>query len=234
MAVCGAVTNGETFSISYSDKPVRNVLHADFLPYFSEYKIPYFLMKNSMKDIELVEWIQKLNPEFILVAGWYHMIPEEILTIAPTGGLHASLLPDYSGGAPLVWAIINGEKKTGISFFLFNKNVDSGLIIGQREEEISDDDDIGSLYQRIEVKGLELLKTYLPRIINGTVEYREQDESKRRIMPQRTPDDGLIDLNLPGKKLYDFIRAQAPPYPGAFFKTIDGKKLIIEKARLED
>jgi methionyl-tRNA formyltransferase len=160
------------------------------------------------------------------------MIPRSFLELAPTGGLHASLLPDYSGNAPLVWAIINGETKTGITFFLFEEGVDSGPIIGQLEEPILPDDTIASLYERIEERGIELLETQLPRIAAGTATYTPQAPSKRRVMPPRSPEDGELDLRKPALELYNFIRAQCSPYPGAFIRTVDGKKLIIEKARV--
>lgn len=233
VSVVGIITNPPTFSISYNKAGVTNVLHDDFHPFAEEKNIPIRDMITNMKELSLVDQIKEWEPDFILVVGWYHMIPKEIRDIAPTGGLHASLLPDYSGGAPLVWAMINGEGKTGITFFLFNDKVDGGPIIGQKEETIYYEDTIASLYARIEGKGLELLKEQIPKIRDGSAVYREQDETKRRIMPQRTPDDGEIDLSKTSIDLYNFIRAQSSPYPGAFIRTIDGKKLIIEKAKVE-
>ena len=224
--VAGILTNPETFSISYRPEGVKNVLHVDFRPLAKKHGIPVFVMKGKMSYPLLVKTIQKWEPDFILVVGWYHMVPKSIREIAFTAGLHASLLPDYSGGAPLVWAIINGETETGITFFQFSDAVDNGHIIGQAKEMISLSDTIFTLYSRIEDKGLQLLKIHLPEIARGEAVFTEQDESKRRIFPQRGPEDGKIEWNQPAKNIYNFIRAQTKPYPGAF-TTYKGKKLII-------
>lgn len=229
--VSGVISNKKKFSISYSNKPVINVLHAEFEGFTKKYKIPYYEMKSNMKEEGLNLFLQSVNPEFIVVVGWYHMVPKEILALCPCGGLHASLLPRYSGGAPLVWAMINGEKETGITFFLFDKGVDNGPIIGQAKVEITDTDTIATLYGKIEVKGIELLQKYLPLIAKKKAVYTAQDESKRTIVPQRSPEDGLIDWSWNTVKIRNFIRAQTKPYPGAFTR-INGKKIIIWDASI--
>lgn len=229
--VVGIITNPETFSISYRPEGVRNVLHADFRPLAEQHDIPVWVMKGKMSDPALLAQVQAWKPDFILVVGWYHMVPRAIRDIAPVAGLHASLLPDYSGGAPLVWAIINDEEKAGITFFLMDDEVDSGPIIGQVEVPIFFEDTIAALYARVEEAGLWLLEEHLPKIARGEATYTPQDESKRRIMPQRSPEDGEIDWSWPARKIYNFIRAQTRPYPGAF--TYWGQeKIIIWKASL--
>ena len=234
MNVVGVVTNEQQFSISYNSNGVKNVQHACFEDYSQANSIDCYTMREKMTEHHLLKKMQDWDPDFIVVAGWYHMVPKIIRDIAPCGGLHASLLPHYSGGAPLVWAIINGEKKTGVSFFLLDEGVDSGLIIGQKEESIAFEDTIDTLYKKIETRGIELLKEYLPQIADGSIKYLEQNESNRTVMPQRCPEDGEIDINMNAVDMYNFIRAQSSPYPGAFIKTSDGKKLIIEKARIEE
>jgi len=228
--LAGIVTAPEVFQISYRPSGVRNVLHADLHPFAAEHGLDVFLMRDKMTDPALVDQIRAWRPDFILVVGWYHMIPRSIRAIAPTAGLHASLLPDYSGNAPLVWAIINGEKQTGITFFFFEDGVDAGDIIGQSPESIFPDDTIATLYDRIEQRGVELLRACLPRIARGEAVYTPQDESKRRIMPQRSPEDGEIDWTASADKIYDFIRAQTRPYPGAFTYA-GGEKLAIWRAQ---
>lgn len=227
VSVVGVLTNSRTFSISYSDKPVTNVLHADFLTWAAQHALPCHEMVRSMRDEALIDWVRSLEPQLFVVVGWYHMVPQTLRNIAPAIGLHASLLPDYSGGAPLVWAIINGENRTGITLFQMDEGVDSGPIIGQEEEDILATDTIGSLYTRIEERGLELLERYLPELATGTAELRVQDESARRIFPQRSPSDGWIDWNQDAKAIDRFIRAQTRPYPGAFTSLADGRRLTI-------
>jgi len=231
--VVGVVTAPARFLISHSPQGVTNVLHADFRPVAEAHGTPVWVMEGKMADEALVARIREWAPDFILVVGWYHLVPRVIREVAPTGGLHASLLPDYSGGAPLVWAIINGEERTGITFFLFDGGVDTGPIIGQAEEPIYLSDTIATLYARIEDAGLRLLEEHLPRIARGQATFSPQDESRRRIMPQRSPADGEVDWGWPARRIYDFIRAQTKPYPGAFTFYM-GQKITIWVAKLHD
>jgi len=165
-----------------------------------------------------------------VVAGWHHMVPKSWLDYAPAFGLHASLLPDYSGGAPLVWAMINGEKETGIILFQFTDGVDNGPIIGQAKTQIREDETIATLYARIEELGLELLMQYLPELAAGKAKLESQDESKRHVFPQRGPEDGVIDWNWSARDIYNFVRAQTKPYPGAF-TTWNGRQIKIWRSR---
>jgi methionyl-tRNA formyltransferase len=231
--VTGIVTNPANFVISYRPEGVINVLHVDFRPFAEEHGIPVHVMLGGMNSPELAETIKEWAPDFILVVGWYHMIPKVIRALAPTAGLHASLLPDYSGGAPLVWAIINGEEKAGISFFMMAEGVDNGDLIGQKAVPIRLNDNIRTLYAQIEQAGLELLAENLPKIAQNQCQPTPQDERKRRIMPQRRPEDGLIDWQWSAWQLYNFIRAQTRPYPGAF-AFFKGHKVTIWEAKLFD
>lgn len=231
--IIGVVTNPRTFSISYRPDGVTNVLYEDLRPLAEERGIPVFLMTAKMSDKEVVETFRKWRPDLILVVGWYHMVPREIRAIAPAIGLHSSLLPDYSGGAPLVWAIIKGEDKTGITLFFLEDGVDNGDIIDQKEEPILPDDTIATLYRRIEKAGLELLRTNLPRIAKGHFERTRQDESRRRIMPQRGPEDGRINWNWSAQQIYNFVRAQTKPYPGAF-TLYNGQRVIVWECKVCD
>ena len=231
VTVTGAITAPKIFKISYSQQGVNNILHSDISSFAMENKIPIRSIKDSMKDPTLLEVVKTWEPDIFLVAGWYHMIPKSWRKLAPAYGLHASLLPDYSGGAPLVWAIINGETKTGITLFQMDDGVDSGPIAGQIEEKILDNDTISSLYERIEQKGLELISKTLPKLTTGSLKLRQQDDNKRRVMPQRCPEDGSIDWNQDAKTILRFIRAQTKPYPGAF-TTLAGEKLYIWNAKV--
>ncbi|MBI2791898.1 MAG: methionyl-tRNA formyltransferase [Gammaproteobacteria bacterium] len=222
------------FNISYSiDKPVKNYTHACLLDICVQNRIPlHFIEKNSKKIIDFEQEIKHLELDVILVAGWFYIIPQAIRQLATAGawGIHASLLPAYAGGAPLTWAIINGEKETGISLFRLENGIDDGDIIGQQKISIADTDSIKEVYAKAIDASKGLLLDTFRRFPN--VEYTIQNRENAKIYPQRTPDDGEIDLSKPAHELYDFIRAQSPPYPGAFIRTKDGKKLVIEKASI--
>jgi len=229
--VVGVVTSCQTFLISYRPEGVTNVLFADFGSFAQSKEIPVQTLSRSMQEPGLYEMVESWQPDLFLVAGWYHMIPKRWRELAPAYGLHASLLPDYSGGAPLVWAMINGESKTGITLFQMDDGVDSGPIAGQKQEVIRPDDTIASLYARIEQRGLELLHETLPRFTDGSLRLRAQDHAWRRVMPQRSPEDGRIDWTQDAVSVERFIRAQTRPYPGAF-TTMDGRKLHIWDAKI--
>ncbi|WP_123661389.1 methionyl-tRNA formyltransferase [Pusillimonas sp. NJUB218] len=183
-----------------------------------------------MNDSALLDVVRSWRPDAFLVVGWYHMVPKSWRDLAPAYGLHASLLPDYSGGAPLVWAIINGEKKTGITLFQMDDGVDSGPIVAQAEEPIFEDDTIAALYERIESRGLDLLRSALPELALGTAVLRPQSQEGRRVMPQRGPEDGVIDWLNKACYLERFVRAQTRPYPGAFFLHLHAR-VYVWKAR---
>lgn len=227
--VVGVVTANQTFKISYRPEGVTNVLFSDLVEFARSKQIPVQKLSQSMQELSLYDTVKSWRPDLFLVAGWYHMIPKRWREMAPAYGLHASLLPDYSGGAPLVWAMINGESSTGITFFQMDDGVDSGPIAGQKQEVIRDEDTIASLYARIEERGLELLREIMPQLSNGSLQLYPQDHRKRRVMPQRAPEDGRIDWAQDAVVVDRFIRAQTRPYPGAF-TTLNGRIIHIWRA----
>lgn len=221
------------FSISYSSEKVVNYNYANLESIAKENGIEYYEISEASKT-EMQKYssrIQKLD--LLLVLGWYYMIPKSIRELTKHGawGIHASLLPSYSGGAPLNWAIINGENSTGVTLFRFEDGVDNGDIIAQKEFSIEYEDTIKDVYKKATQASKEILISTLNDIQNVT--FKKQDEEQRTIFPQRKPEDGEIDLDKTANEIYNFIRAQSSPYPGAFIKTVDGKKIVIEKARVE-
>ncbi len=212
----GIVTAPRRFSISYRPQGVENVLHVDHGELAKRHDLPLIEIQSGMRDAALRQTLAGLRPELLLVTGWYHLVPRSLRELAPAVGLHASLLPDYRGGAPLVWAIINGESRAGISLFQLADGVDDGPLLGQAEVAILFEDDIATLYARVEEQGLRLLAEYLPLLASGSAVYTPQDLSRGRAFPQRSPEDGEIDWRWDAARVYDFVRAQTRPYPGAF------------------
>jgi methionyl-tRNA formyltransferase len=227
----GVVTVPRKFSISYRPTGVTNILFADLSEFATARDIPFRVLGKGMNDPELFITANNWRPDCFIVVGWYHMVPASWRKIAPAYGLHASLLPDYSGGAPLVWAMINGERRTGVTLFQFDDGVDSGPVIGSLATDIKSDDTIATLYARIEKLGLQLLVNNLPLIAMGAETITHQDENKRRIFPQRSPDDGGIDWNWSAQRILNFVRAQTRPYPGAYTK-LDGCRLILWECQI--
>jgi len=234
----GVVTAPKVFTISYRKEGVDNILYTDLNSIARKLEIPVVLLETKMNDPKLLRFITDLQPDCFIVVGWYHMVTAEWRKIAPAYGLHASLLPNYSGGAPLVWAMINGEKKTGITLFQMDAGVDSGPILGQYSVLIKNNDTIATLYDRIEKKGLKLLKNTLIALADGSEKLTIQDEEKRKVYKQRSPENGRICWEQSADDIDRFIRAQTRPYPGAFSTLFDSEFKIwsceIKKANIEN
>ena len=224
--VVGIVTGNQNFSISYAPGGVNNVMHADFATFSRRHKIPVWTMNERMTEPGLFDFVQECRAESILVVGWYHMIPKVWLETWPTFGVHASLLPKYTGGAPLVWAMINGESETGVTFFKFDQGVDSGPIVAQRRVIISKKDTINTLYRKIQKVTVEMLSAKIVQLSEPDLALQVQNEKDRTTFRQRNPDDGEIVYKLSERELRDFIRAQTRPYPGAFIQ-IGNHRLVV-------
>lgn len=224
----------EKFPISYSSTLVNNSNFFDLYPISKKNNIPYNIVESrpGKRLIDHLSLIQELQPDIILAAGWYYMIPGLVRSIPKEGvwGLHSSLLPNYAGGAPLVWAIINGEKKTGVTLFRMEEGVDNGDIIGQTEFPILEEDTIREVLDKSVKSSIEVL---LENLSKEKIDYHKQDTSQIKIFPQRSPEDGEIDWTKDSESIQNFIRAQTNPYPGAW-TMINGKKVIIWSASVCD
>ena len=205
-----------------------NSNYADLTQIAKKYNIPYYEVNsvNSKRLKDYKEIIKDLNLDLFLVLGWYYMISKEIRSLAKYGawGIHASLLPKYAGGAPLVWAIINGENESGVTLFRMEDAVDNGDIIVQKRISINFEDTIKDVYKKATIASKKILLETLKNI--DMVSFIPQDKSKIEIYPQRNLEDGEINWYNKSKKIYDFIRAQTLPYPCAF-SIINDKKLKI-------
>lgn len=224
----------EYFSISYDKNKVRNSNYSNLSKIAKKRKIPYYEIDSvaGKKTLDYKEVIENLKPDVILVLGWYYMVPKSIRDIPRYGswGIHASILPNYAGGAPLVWAIINGEKETGVTLFRMESGVDDGDIIQQKSFKIRENDTIKEVYENATLASKEILDEVFLK--QTTVKFIKQDKSKIKIYPQRKPSDGEINWDCSSDEIKNFIRAQTKPYPGAF-TIIKGKKVIIWDATIE-
>ena len=233
--IVGIFSIPEEFKISYSEEKVKNTNYASLITIANKESIPFYEIDSidGKKTSSYKSTIVELNPDIILVLGWYFMVPKVIRDIPTYGswGIHASLLPNYAGGAPLVWAIIEGQKETGVTLFRMESGVDDGDIIAQDKFSISENDTIKEVYENATKSSLKILSTVLNPYYQIT--FTPQDKTKIKIYPQRRPKDGLIDWSLEPKQIKNFIRAQTKPYPGAY-TVIGGKKIIIWDANIEE
>lgn len=177
------------------------------------------LQPEKLKAPEFVEAMQALRPDLGIVIA-FRMLPEVIWTMPRLGtfNLHASLLPQYRGAAPINWAIINGETETGVTTFLLNHEIDKGGIVGQVRVPILPEDNVGTLYDKLMATGTALVTETVDRIAAGDIRPIEQqhiDESTLRPAPKIFKEDCRIDWTLPGRRIVDFVRGLSP-YPAAW------------------
>ena len=232
--VVGIFTIPREFRISWSPSPVSNVQFKGFEDLAAAHRVPLVHVTRKMSDPEYAGALGAMRPDLIVVVGWYYMLPRSLRSIAPLGavGVHASLLPKYRGGAPLVWAVINGEKRTGVSLFHFADGVDDGDLIAQSAFEIAREDDIAAVLDKASRASLALVREYVPLLGGGGAPRFPQDHSRATSVPQRRPEDGLIDWRTKSaEQVYDWVRAQTRPYPGAF-TFFGGEKVTIWRAGL--
>jgi len=161
-------------------------------------------------------YIMNKRPDIIFVLGLSQIIPKEILNIPSMGciGSHPALLPKNRGRHPIVWAIANGMKESGITLFWLDEGIDSGDIWKQESFEISDEDDAATVYRKIKELTAKMLNEGISELEAGIVKRIVQDHSKATYWRIRTKRDGEIDWRMSSKRIFDLVRALTRPYVG--------------------
>lgn len=204
--VCGAVTQ--------PDKP-KGRGHKLTPPPVKEYaiskNIPVY-QPQTLKDGEFENVLDELKPQLIAVVAYGKILPEYILDFPEYGcvNVHGSVLPKYRGAAPIQWAIINGDKTTGVTTQYMKMGVDTGDIIFTDETEILPDETYGELYTRLSQSGAELLLKTVNAIKDGTAPRTEQDESEATHAPMLTKETGHIDWTKSADEVLSLIRGTNP------------------------
>ncbi len=189
---------------------------AEFVKYAMDNKIGLQFTNSASLTESLLE---KFRPDIVFVCGYYRILQEGVLDSVPQGvwGIHNSLLPKYRGGSPLVWQMINGEKKLGSSLFRFGKGVDDGPVLHQITIPFTDKMTISEASDEIEASWLKILPTIWEVLERGCTTEKPQNNLEATYCAQRTEADGKINWSKSSLELDRFIRAQAAPYPKAFF-----------------
>ncbi|HRG79892.1 MAG TPA: methionyl-tRNA formyltransferase, partial [Cyclobacteriaceae bacterium] len=178
-----------------------------------KYNLPV-LQPTNLKSPEFQEELKSYHANLQVVVA-FRMLPEVVWSMPAIGtfNLHASLLPQYRGAAPINWAIINGEKETGVTTFFLKHEIDTGSIIFQDKETILETDDAGSLYERLMHKGANLVLKTVQAIEQGDYPSRPQSEAMEiKHAPKIFKETCEINWNQPSKKIIDFVRGLSP-YP---------------------
>jgi methionyl-tRNA formyltransferase len=206
--------------------------HKKITPLAEENQIPIFY-SHEIKPNNYSTILLRCQPDIAFAIGWRFIIPQKAYTIPAKGTLiiHDSLLPKYRGFAPMNWAIINGETKTGVSLFFIAEGIDCGPIVDQLETEISLTDTAQSVDEKIIMLYEKIIEKNLPRLQTGQYQAIEQNETEATYTCKRIPEDGLINWQHSAQQIHNLVRATSEPFPGAFTYW-RGKRMIIWQTAL--
>jgi len=192
------------------------------------------LQPEKLKNPEFLESLRSLKADLQIVVA-FRMLPELVWDMPAMGtlNLHGSLLPQYRGAAPINWAIINGEKETGVTTFKLKHEIDTGNILLQEKIPISDDETAGELHDRMKIIGAQLLVKTVQGLIDGSINEVSQQSANEKLFhaPKISTETCQLDLKNDVASTYNKVRGLSP-YPGAF-TTLNGKILKIFKAEKE-
>lgn len=222
--------------ITMPDKPAGRGHKLQFSPvkqYALEHSLP-LLQPEKLKDEAFVEALREWKADLQIVVA-FRMLPEVVWNMPCLGtfNLHASLLPQYRGAAPINWAVINGDTETGITTFFLRHEIDTGEVIQQVRIPIADTDDVGIVHDKLMMLGGKLVTETVDAILNDAVKPIPQEEmavvGELRPAPKIFKDTCRIDWNQPVKRIYDFIRGLSP-YPAAWSELVqpDGETVVMK------
>ncbi|HNQ60949.1 MAG TPA: methionyl-tRNA formyltransferase [Bacteroidia bacterium] len=203
------------------DKPSgrgQKLTHSAVKEFALEKNIPV-LQPNNMKDDDFIEQIKEINPDLQIVVA-FRMMPEKVWRLPGKGtfNLHASLLPQYRGAAPINWAIMNGETETGVTTFFLQHEIDTGDIIFQEKTSIGHDETAGELHDRLKLIGAELVVKTACAISDSAFKLKSQSgnsDTPLRSAPKLNKENTRLNCKMLFSDAYNFIRGLSP-YPAAY------------------
>lgn len=207
----------------------KQLLQSDIKKYAIEKSIKV-LQPERLKSKEFINELKLINADIFIVVA-FRMLPEMIWNMPACGtyNIHASLLPKYRGAAPINWAIINGEKETGVTFFKLKHEIDTGNILLQSKIEINDNDDFGTMYSKLKELGANTALQGLNMIENDQIIFMEQDEKEVSHAPKIFHETCKINFNQTAEQVRNFIRGLSP-YPAAYFDFY-GEEMKVYKSK---
>jgi methionyl-tRNA formyltransferase len=190
------------------------------------------------EDPNTPEWLQegrRAAPDFLFSFYYRYLLKAPWLQLAPRGALnmHGSLLPKYRGRAPVHWAIIQGETRTGASLHYMLEKPDAGALVDSQAVTIGGDDNALEVSMKVAAAARQILARSLPRLIAGSADARPLDLAQGSYFGRRRPEDGRIDWRQGAHAVHNLVRAVAPPFPGAFTE-VNGCSLAVLKTRVDD
>lgn len=191
------------------------------------------LQPDKLKNPEFVEQLKNFNADLFVVVA-FRILPAAVFNIPSRGSfnLHGSLLPKYRGAAPIQWAIISGEKETGVTTFKLEEKVDTGNIYLQEKLKIEDEDDLGTIHYKMSLVGAEVVLKTVDLIDSGNIELKKQDDGLASPAPKITKETGKIDWTKRAEEIHNLVRGLSP-FPGAYFYHND-RQIKIYKTKFSD
>jgi methionyl-tRNA formyltransferase len=183
---------------------------------------------------EAVQHLTEIAPDVMVVVGYGQIIPQTVIDIAPLGiiNVHASVLPELRGAAPIQWAVARGYAKTGVSTMSIDAGLDTGDVLDIWETEIGPEETAPELSQRLAAAGADLLVKTLAGLAAGTAKRTPQDDARATLAPILKKEDGRIDWRKPAKEIHNQIRGLLP-WPGAY-TSFRGQQLQLWRARMAE
>ncbi len=193
------------------------------------------LQPEKISGSEELAKIIELQPDLLVTAAFGQFLPQKLLDVPTYGAInvHASLLPKYRGGAPVHYALIRGEKETGVTIMYMEKKMDAGAILSQRSLEITEKDDVGTLFKRLSRLGRDLLMDTLPDLLAGKITPIQQDEEKVTYSPNIKAEEEIIEWTKTAKEIDWQVRGMRP-WPGAYTFLKDKRLKIWDVTPLEE
>lgn len=224
--VVGVITATDKFG----GRGKKKLLQSAVKKYAVSQHIPVLQPKN-LKDPEFLQALKELKPDLNVVVA-FRMLPEQVWDLPKHGtiNLHGSLLPKYRGAAPINWAVINGEKETGVTSFKIQHEIDTGDVIIQEKMPIGLNDTAGDVHDRMMLLGAEVVLKTVKAIETGNYELKKQNDQVATKAPKIFRETCQINFDQSAKKIHNFIRGLSP-YPAAW-TTIQGQQLKILKTKL--
>ena len=220
--------------VTHEDNPAERIWFGSVAQIAAEHGIET-ITPAEPNGAALREAVSRARPDFIFSFYYRHMLPAELLALAPRGAynMHGSLLPKYRGRVPTNWAVLNGETETGATLHEMSAKPDAGAIVGQTAVPILPDDTAQDVFDKVTVAAEQTLWRVLPALLAGEAPHLPNDLARGSYFGGRKPEDGRIDWTRPAQQVYNLVRAVAPPYPGAF-ADVAGERFVIARARLAD
>lgn len=221
--------------ITLNDAKARSKSGRIYLDKLSKETGTPLLKINHINDKETIDALCEHQIDWLFIIGWSQIASKEVLETPNFGaiGAHPTLLPVGRGRAAVPWAILKGLDKTGVSFFQMDEGVDTGLILGQEEIKLGEEETAALLYDKVNKAHETLIKTIWHSLIDGSLKGVVQDESNASYWEGRKPSDGIIDTKTMSKFEVDrLVRATTRPYPGAYLELTEDLKKVIWRGSL--